>query len=378
MKNILLLLLIPTLLISGNLVNLANALVKDSDVILLVGIVEIRGHMLQAIENKKEGNIENAISHTLHPLAEVYPSIKYIIAKKDPQLAFTIEDRLVSLNKDIRVLSIEEVYVREDEIKHLLQQAYNSIVSEEKRLDVSFLINVMLQVLEDAMEEYGEGVVEEGKVENIIEWQDAIGFTTITVEDIFPLIKGKVDEALGLWLEDRLTSILQDMRNKKGAEHVSASIYEIDSRVRSLLQVSEEPSIPKMKELLELALNSYQMGVSEEEPSEAEERYDETKEYISIAYERHLLPLRQYIEEIDKELMTVTEYMLKDELPKMIDERVSVETMKSKIDELNGNIDKIIAIGVIPEFPYIAGIILAFTMLFVLALTSINKLHVIR
>jgi len=55
----------------------ANALVKDSDVILLVGIVEIRGHMLQAIENKKEGNIENAISHTLHPLAEVYPSIKY-------------------------------------------------------------------------------------------------------------------------------------------------------------------------------------------------------------------------------------------------------------------------------------------------------------
>ncbi len=320
MKNILLLLSIPTLLISGNL---ASALVKDSDVILLVGIVEIRGHILQAVENKKEGNIENAISHTLHPLAEVYPSIKYIIAKKDPQLAFTIEDRLVALNKDIRVLSIEEVYVREDEIKNLLQQAYNSIVSEEKHLDVRFLINVMLQVLEDAMEEYEEGVVEEGKVENIIEWQDAIGFTTITVEDIFPMIKGKVDESLGLWLEDRLTSILQDMRNKKDAEHVSASIYEIAARVRPLLQVSEEPSIPKIKELLELALNSYQMDV-EEEPSKAEEKYDEAKEYISIAYEQHLLPLRQYIEEIDKELMTVTEYMLKDELPRLIDERVGL------------------------------------------------------
>ncbi len=52
--------------------------------------------------------------------------------------------------------------------------------------------------------------------------------------------------------------------------------------------------------------------------------------------------------------------------------------MKSKIDELNSNIDKIIAIGVIPEFPYIAGTLLAFTMLFVLALTRINKLQVIR
>jgi len=269
------------------------------------------------------------------------------------------------------------VYVREDEIKNLLQQAYNSIVSEEKRLDVRFLVSVMLQVLEDAMEEYEEGVVEEGKVENIIEWQDAIGFTTVVVEDIFPMIKGKVDESLGLWLEDRLTSILQDMRNKNDAEHVSVSIYEIAARVRPLLQVSEEPSIPKIKELLELALNSYQMGISKEESSKAEEKYDEAKEYISIAYEQHLLPLRQYIEEIDKELMTATEYMLKDELPKLIDERVSLDTMKSKIDELNGNIDKIIAIGVIPEFPYIAGMLLVFTMLFVLALTRINKLQVI-
>lgn len=144
----------------------------------------------------------------------------------------------------------------------------------------------------------------------------------------------------------------------------------------------EEPSIPKIKDLLSLALNAYQAGKFEEEEEgefgEALSNYEKAKEYITTAYEKHFLPLKQYIEVKDAQLMSSTEEILKD-LPMLIDDRVSVEELKSKIYELNVNTDKIIAIGVIPEFPLMAGIVFASAMLMALAyrrgLVKLNKLN---
>jgi len=130
-RIIVLILLLPFILLTQVLSN-AHATTEDIDVIFASSIVEIRGHLLQAIENKRVNDLEHAIPHTVHPTAELYPNIKDRIAEKDPQLANSIENKLLSLQKDARVLTVEEFNDRVDEINSLLHKAlfnykYNSI-----------------------------------------------------------------------------------------------------------------------------------------------------------------------------------------------------------------------------------------------------------
>lgn len=373
-RIIVLILLLPFILLTQVLSN-AHATTEDIDVIFASSIVEIRGHLLQAIENKRVNDLEHAIPHTVHPTAELYPNIKDRIAEKDPQLANSIENKLLSLQKDARVLTVEEFNDRVDEINSLLHKAlfnYN-IIASDKLQRVGFWASVLLQVIDDAGDEYEESDIEDGKVKNVIEWQDAIGFVTVLNADIFPtMLKGRLEQGLSNSLERLLASLLEDMKSMKSIESISSKVRAINDNLRPLI-VEEEPSIPKIKDLLTLALNAYQAGKFEEEEEgkldEAQSNYEKAKEYITLAYENHFLPLKQYIESKDHELMSSTENMLKDELLMLIDKRVSVEDIKSKIDELNTNIDKIIAIGVIPEFPLVTWAVLVSAMLIVLMLT---------
>ncbi len=313
--------------------------------------------------------MEYTLTHIHHPLAEIYPSIKDKIAKIDPQLASSIEDKLTALQRDARMLSVEDLKAREDEIHILLHKALfnKDILAEEMRNDAGFWASVMLKVLEDAHDEY-EGVKDD-KVMNIIEWQDALDFVTVLKEDLFPtMLKNRLEQGLSSSLEQLLATLLEDMNN---AKDVSNTIDTIKDRLRPLIKVGEkEPSILKIKDLLALALNAYQAGKFEEEGEgefgEALSNYEKAKEYVTTAYEMHFLPLKKYIEVKDAQLMSSTEEMLKD-LPMLIDDRVSVEELKSRIDELNTNMDKIIAIGVVPEFPLMAGIVFASAMLMALA-----------
>ena len=373
-RIIVLILLLPFMLLTQVLSN-AHATTEDIDVIFVSSIIEIRGHLLQAIENKGVNDLEHAIPHTVHPTAELYPNIKDRIAEKDPQLANSIENKLLSLQKDARVLTVEEFNDRVDEINSLLHKAlFNyDIIASDKLQGVGFWASVLLQVIDDAIDEYEESDIEDGKVKNVIEWQDAIGFVTVLNNDIFPnMLKSKLEQGLSNSLEQLLASLLEDMKSMKSKESILITVRAINDNLRPLIEVEEEPSIPKIKDLLTLALNSYQAGKFEEEKGEfgeAQSDYEKAKEYITLAYEKHFLPLKQYIESKDHELMSSTENMLKDELLMLIDKRVSVEDIKSKIDELNTNIDKIIAIGVIPEFPLVTWAVLVSAMLIVLMLT---------
>ncbi len=374
-RIIVLILLLPFMLLTQVLSN-AHAATEDIDVMFASSIIEIKGHLLQAIENKRVNDLEHAIPHTVHPTAELYPNIKDRIAEKDPQLANSIENKLLSLQKDARVLTVEEFNDRVDEINSLLHKAlFNyDIIASDKLQGVGFWASVLLQVIDDASDEYEESDIEEGKVKNVIEWQDAIGFVTVLNADIFPnMLKGKLDQGLSNSLEQLLASLLEDMKSMKSIESISSKVRAINDNLRPLIEEEEGPSIPKIKDLLTLALNAYQAGkFDEEEKGElggAQSNYEKAKEYITLAYEKHFLPLKQYIESKDHELMSSTENMLKDELLMLIDKRVSVEDIKSKIDELNTNIDKIIAIGVIPEFPLVTWAVFVSAMLVVLMLT---------
>jgi hypothetical protein len=347
--------------------NVYATVVEDKHVHLTSTVIKILGHLEQARENKSNGNDELAIAHAGHPASELFMLIRDDIADADQDLAEKIGSELESLPSKVPNMSSEELKSTVTHIHSLLNNVIlnNNIVPEEKRSDVRFWATVMLDVLEDAHEEYSEGVEVEGEVSNIIEWQDSIGFTSMMVEDLFPvMLKNRLDVDLSSAIESSLHELIKGMKDKISSERIGSIINSITDKLNGLILKGEQnaPDIRRVRELLDLALKSYQAGKFEEEEegeySEALANYEKAKELVIKAYKENFEPLKSSIDAVDPSLMRDTEAMFYD-LIGLIDGAKSVEEVKAKIEQLKDNVSKIMAVGVIPEFPMSVVVTLA-------------------
>lgn len=341
-------------------------IIEDKHIHFASTVIKILGHLEQAIENKNSGNEDLAVAHTGHPAAELFMFISDDIADVDPDLAEKIRDELESLPSKVPNMSSDELKNAVANIHGLLHKAVfnNAILPEEKRGDVRFWITVMLNVLEDAHEEYSEGIEVEGEVSNIIEWQDSIGFTTMIVDDLFPvMLKNRLDADLSNALESSLHELIKDMKNKRSTERIGSTINSIAEKVDELILKEEQnaPDIRRVRELLDLALKSYQAGKFEEEEegeyAEAQTNYEKARGLVMKAYREHFEPLKPSIDIVDPSLMKDTEAMFHD-LIGLIDGTKPVEEVKAKIEQIKENVSKIVAVGVVPEFPVSVVVIL--------------------
>lgn len=340
------------------------AAVEDKDIYFLSTIIMIRGHLAQAIENKSNGNEELAVAHAGHPTAELFMLIRDDI--RDPTLAENIADALQSLPSNVPTMSLEELKNEVDRISGLLHKVVFTQIVPYKQGNVKFWSAVMINVLEEAYDEYSEGVEVEGEVANVIEWQDAIGFTTIIVERFFPvMLKDRMDAELADVLESDLGTLIKEMKGKASPDRIRSIIDSIKERIEgsigSLNGEQVTPDIRRISDLLDLALKSYQAGKFEEEEegeySEALGNYTKAKELVTKAYKEHFEPLKQYVKAVDPTLTTDTEVAF-NELIKLIEDTKPVEDVKIKIEQIKENANKIIAVGVVPEFPVSVVIIL--------------------
>jgi hypothetical protein len=357
--TILSLILLPKIIIS-------NAVVEDKDVFNLSTVWEIKGHLFQAIENKKDGNITLTSAHASHPIAELYSLIEDDIKAYNLDLANNIEKRLKALPSKA-VGSLDEFKNETSEVESLIIDTIHSIIPLDKRESLGFHLQVMVNVLDEASIEYAEGV-EEGKVANIIEYQDAQGFVIIAYNEFRDEIKGMIkddDEAMSI--ENLLEQLINAMESKRSADDIKRIVTSINDTINPFLEQvtpleKEKPMITKIKELLKLALNSYNAGRFEEdvegEYDEAAVNYEKAKQLIEKAYTVHYEPLKDYIQSQDPELMLKTESILRDELIKLIDEGKPVSDIEAKINEINSDIDKIVSLGIVPEFPVNIALIL--------------------
>jgi hypothetical protein len=347
--------------------NVYATVVEDKHVHLTSTVIKILGHLEQARENKSNGNDELAIAHAGHPASELFMLIRDDIADADQDLAEKIGSELESLPSNVPNMSSEELKSTVTHIHSLLNNVIlnNNILPEEKRSDIRFWATVMLDVLEDAYEEYSEGVEVEGEVSNIIEWQDSIGFTSMMVEDLFPvMLKNRLDVDLSSAIESSLHELIKGMKDKISSERIGSIINSITDKLNGLTLKGEQnaPDIRRVRELLDLALKSYQAGKFEEEEegeySEALANYEKAKELVIKAYKENFEPLKSSIDTVDPSLMRDTEAMFYD-LIGLIDGAKSVEEVKAKIEQLKDNVSKIMAVGVIPEFPMSVVVTLA-------------------
>jgi hypothetical protein len=82
--------------------NLAAAQSDDNTVEFVTNIEMMKGHLEQAVANKKTGNDTLTLAHVLHPIAELYDLIQLKLATADSNLNNTLAASLSELSKNVQ------------------------------------------------------------------------------------------------------------------------------------------------------------------------------------------------------------------------------------------------------------------------------------
>jgi hypothetical protein len=136
----------------------------------------MKGHLISARENAKQGKIPLAQAHAAHPLHEEYAELPSTFAADHPALDKTLREDLTRLQqsvgggRDATALgkAVDGVF------KHL-DHSLRTVISADIRDSAQFRSAVVIHLVEAIEEEYDEAV-DDGKVVNVAEYQDAFGF----------------------------------------------------------------------------------------------------------------------------------------------------------------------------------------------------------
>ncbi|WP_417549354.1 hypothetical protein [Methylophaga sp.] len=178
---------------------------KTNDVAFLTRLGLIRGHLLVGYELYKQGQVDMAITHMKHPRDELYaglvPSIEYRGGKRFDEALSNLADKVVGK-------------APQDEVDEAYEQLEAGIIAAEAvaKPDLKNTLQSIKDLVRTAGEEYALGV-ENGKLINLHEYQDAYGFTQIAKRrleqlpkatrkesaDTVKQVEGYLDELADLW-----------------------------------------------------------------------------------------------------------------------------------------------------------------------------------
>lgn len=178
---------------------------KTNDVAFLTRLGLIRGHLLVGYELYKQGQVDMAITHMKHPRDELYaglvPSIEYRGGKRFDDALGNLADKVVGK-------------ASQDEVDDAYEQLEAGIKAAEAvvKPDLKNTLQSLKDLIRTAGEEYALGV-ENGKLINLHEYQDAYGFTQIAKRrleqlpkatrkesaDTVKQVEGYLDELADLW-----------------------------------------------------------------------------------------------------------------------------------------------------------------------------------
>lgn len=297
----------------------------------------IRGHLMQAVANKEANKIDLAKAHAGHPAAEHFAAIVPEIMKHNKAIHDELETALDQLPRKVDTLNNTDFKKEADRIDVLLENAILASVPSSMRDNSTFWIKVAIKLLETAEHEYEEGV-SGGEVKEMIEYQDAQGFTA-RAESIFKNIESKINEHSREELKKFFADLNSAINSVQDPSKVETFIDAIVNEFREIAGIEYEtagqPSIANIKTLLDKLLDEYKEGEYEEAEQLSVKAYLDNYEFFEAA-----------IKEKDPDLMESTEVMLREELRSMIKNHDPLEQIDAKIEQINVNLDKILALGI--------------------------------
>jgi hypothetical protein len=175
-------------------------------------IEQMKGHLEQAILNKEDGNNTLTRAHILHPIIEIYDFIEAPLVTVDSNLNHTLYTSLNALSQNVEKLDVSQFKEETEKSNKMLNDAIKLIVPQEN----STLNLIVASWLFDIANTEYEGGVSDGKVIEIVEYQDASGFISRAeslVKDSIPMLnqtmKNSAEEVLSL-----ISPLKSEIQNK--------------------------------------------------------------------------------------------------------------------------------------------------------------------
>ena len=329
---------------------------------------ETLGHFWAIEQNLNEQNAELALVHATHPIAELYDVMKPELNEYDSELDAKVRDTLMQLqNKTSTKVSREQAQVAIDEAKEVIEIARSTIVGENLSADPIFKAKIIKGLLETSVSEYREAV-SDGKVIEMAEFQDGSAFVWKS-EQIFKTIKPDIDSHIAEEIEEYYEDLWNSYEAKADPEQMETFAGGIIHEVEEILGTEEEETdlleyVENIRKLLEQTKTEYANGNNDIALSLATKAYLDNYEFLES-------PL---IELGHEDLMEEVEIMLREELREMIRNEEPISSVNSQIDSILEKMDTIAT--VVPEFGPIAIVILAVSIISIVAVTSKSKFSI--
>jgi hypothetical protein len=192
-------------------------------------IEQMKGHLEQAIMNKEDGNNTLTQAHILHPIVEIYDFIEAPLVTVDSNLNHTLYTSLNELSQNVEKLDLSQFTEETEKSNQLLNDAIKLIVPQEN----STLNLIVASWLFDVANIEYESGVRDGKVVEIVEYQDASGFISRAeslVKDSLPMLnqtmKSTAEKVLSL-----ISPLKSEVRNKVD---IQIPISEIKQKISNM------------------------------------------------------------------------------------------------------------------------------------------------
>ena len=154
------------------MISVSAASWSETELRTAVDIEMMKGHLIAAGENYKMGEITRARAHASHPMQEHHGALP----KHHPTLEKALRQNLTELYREVRPGGDVQAYAKKvQETFILLDQSVKALIPAEVLQNANFKIALLARLLEAVEGEYEEAV-QEGKVVNLEEYQDAYGF----------------------------------------------------------------------------------------------------------------------------------------------------------------------------------------------------------
>jgi hypothetical protein len=322
-----------------NNTNLSNGSLVD----FASNIEQIRGHVQQAVNNKEVGNTTLAKAHTLHPIDEIYSSIKVQINASDPNLNQSMSSSLNQLSNMADNSTTDEFETKATELNSLLNDTVNKVIPAQEMNSTTFNLMVVADLLSVAENEYKEAI-ENGTVKEIVEYQDGQSFIS-RAQSVFNETSPKIPQEVSAEVEE-INGFFANLENavqvKADPEVVSNSVRAIIHEMSEVTGISEQelsgvagtsgdPAaiISEIRNLLNQTLDAYKNQDYSEAERLAIQAYLDNYEFIEA-------PLAQQ----NQTLMETTEQMLREELRQLIQDNASLGEIQEHIDKINNNLNQ--------------------------------------
>jgi hypothetical protein len=167
-------------------------------------IEQMKGHLEQAIVNKENGNNTLTQAYIQHPIVEIYDAIEAQLAAADSNHNTLLFNSLNQLSKNADNSDLAQFKKQTNGVNQILDEAIDLVAPGDNS---TFTLIVASWLLDAANTEYDSGV-RNGKIIQIVEYQDAIGFISRSeslLNDTLPMLNESMkvtgDEAYKLYPE---------------------------------------------------------------------------------------------------------------------------------------------------------------------------------